>query len=66
MRTDAAVAVAPEVAGELARIIDGRAVRAVFQPLIDLASGDVVGFEALARPGRCWSRRERCSRPPTE
>ena len=49
MRTDAAVAVAPEVAGELARIIDGRAVRAVFQPLIDLASGDVVGFEALAR-----------------
>jgi EAL domain-containing protein (putative c-di-GMP-specific phosphodiesterase class I) len=49
MRTDAAVAVAPEVAGELARLIDGRAVRAVFQPLIDLASGDVVGFEALAR-----------------
>jgi hypothetical protein len=49
MRTDAAVAVAPEVAGELARIIDGRAVRAVFQPLIDLASGDAVGFEALAR-----------------
>jgi EAL domain-containing protein (putative c-di-GMP-specific phosphodiesterase class I) len=49
MSTDAAVSVAPEVAGELARIIDGRAVRAVFQPLIDLASGDVVGFEALAR-----------------
>jgi EAL domain-containing protein (putative c-di-GMP-specific phosphodiesterase class I) len=49
MSTDAAVSVAPEVAGELARIIDGRMVRAVFQPLIDLASGDVVGFEALAR-----------------
>jgi EAL domain-containing protein (putative c-di-GMP-specific phosphodiesterase class I) len=49
MSTDAAVFVAPEVAGELARIIDGRMVRAVFQPLIDLASGDVVGFEALAR-----------------
>jgi hypothetical protein len=36
MSTDAAVSVAPEVAGELARIIDGRAGRAVFQPLIDL------------------------------
>lgn len=31
MSTDAAVSVAPE----LARIIDGRAVRAVFQPLLD-------------------------------
>ena len=32
MSTDAAVSVAPEMAGELARIVDGRAVRAVFSP----------------------------------
>lgn len=32
MSTHAAVSVAPEVAGELERIIDGRAVWAVFQP----------------------------------
>jgi EAL domain-containing protein (putative c-di-GMP-specific phosphodiesterase class I) len=43
------VPVAPDVAGELERIVDGRGVRAVFQPLIDLDSGDVVGYEALAR-----------------
>jgi EAL domain-containing protein (putative c-di-GMP-specific phosphodiesterase class I) len=49
MRVSAAASVAPEVAGELDRIIDRRAVRAVFQPLIDLGSGDAVGFEALAR-----------------
>ena len=49
MRVSAAASVAPEVAGELDRIIGGRAVRAVFQPLIDLGSGDAVGFEALAR-----------------
>ena len=49
MRVSAEASVAPEVAGELDRIIDGRAVRAVFQPLIDLGSGDAVGFEALAR-----------------
>jgi EAL domain-containing protein (putative c-di-GMP-specific phosphodiesterase class I) len=49
MRTPAAVAVAPEVAAELDRIVDTRAVGAVFQPLIDLASGDGVGYEALAR-----------------
>jgi EAL domain-containing protein (putative c-di-GMP-specific phosphodiesterase class I) len=49
MRTQAAATVAPEVAGELDRIVGDRAVRAVFQPLVDLDSGDVVGYEALAR-----------------
>jgi hypothetical protein len=39
MHMPAAVAVAPEVAAELDRIVDTRAVGAVFQPLIDLASG---------------------------
>jgi EAL domain-containing protein (putative c-di-GMP-specific phosphodiesterase class I) len=38
-----------EAADELDRIIAGRAVRAVFQPLIDLDSGDVLAYEALAR-----------------
>jgi EAL domain-containing protein (putative c-di-GMP-specific phosphodiesterase class I) len=47
--TPTAVPVAPEVAGELDRIVGARAVRAVFQPLVDLDSGDVVAFEALAR-----------------
>jgi EAL domain-containing protein (putative c-di-GMP-specific phosphodiesterase class I) len=49
MGSNTEVSVAPEVAGELDRIVDGRAVRAVFQPLIDLDSGDAVGYEALAR-----------------
>lgn len=40
---------APDVADELDRIIRERSVVAVFQPLIDLASGDVVAYEALAR-----------------
>ena len=49
MHTPTAAPVAPEVAGELDRIVGTRAVRAVFQPLIDLDSGDVVAYEALAR-----------------
>ena len=49
MHTPTAAPVAPEVAGELDRIVGARAVRAVFQPLIDLDSGDVVAYEALAR-----------------
>jgi EAL domain-containing protein (putative c-di-GMP-specific phosphodiesterase class I) len=49
MHTQAATPVAPEVAGELDRIVGDRAVRAVFQPLVDLDSGDVVAYEALAR-----------------
>ena len=47
--SDAASPWRPRWPASSTRIIDGRAVRAVFQPLIDLASGDVVGFEALAR-----------------
>jgi EAL domain-containing protein (putative c-di-GMP-specific phosphodiesterase class I) len=56
-----------EPAGELDRIIAGRAVRAVFQPLIDLGSGDVLAYEALpaGRRARRWSHPEPCSRPPT-
>ena len=49
MHTRTASPVAPEVAGELDRIVGHRAVRALFQPLIDLDSGDVVAYEALAR-----------------
>jgi EAL domain-containing protein (putative c-di-GMP-specific phosphodiesterase class I) len=49
MHTPTAAPVAPEVAGELDRIAGAWAVRAVFQPLIDLDSGDVVAYEALAR-----------------
>jgi EAL domain-containing protein (putative c-di-GMP-specific phosphodiesterase class I) len=41
-----------EAADELDLIIAGRAVRAVFQPLIDLDSGDVLAYEALARGRR--------------
>ena len=49
MHTPTAAPPAPEVAGELDRIVGARAVRAVFQPLVDLDSGDVVAYEALAR-----------------
>ena len=33
----------------IAAVIDGRAVRSVYQPLVDLFSGETVGYEALAR-----------------
>ncbi len=33
----------------LADVIDRRAIRSAYQPLVDLYSGDVVGYEALAR-----------------
>jgi diguanylate cyclase (GGDEF)-like protein/PAS domain S-box-containing protein len=36
-------------AGELGRVLAERAVAAVYQPIVDLVSGDVVGYEALAR-----------------
>jgi EAL domain-containing protein (putative c-di-GMP-specific phosphodiesterase class I) len=49
MHTPTVASVAPEVAGELDRIVGARAVRALFQPLVDLDSGDVVAYEALAR-----------------
>jgi EAL domain-containing protein (putative c-di-GMP-specific phosphodiesterase class I) len=34
---------------EFAEILDSRRVRALFQPVVDLANGQVVGYEALAR-----------------
>jgi diguanylate cyclase (GGDEF)-like protein/PAS domain S-box-containing protein len=36
-------------AGELARVLGEGAVTAVFQPIVELADGEVVGYEALAR-----------------
>lgn len=47
---------------ELRRAIEGDELRLDFQPLIDLASGKVAGFEALAR----WDHEERGSISPTE
>jgi EAL domain-containing protein (putative c-di-GMP-specific phosphodiesterase class I) len=49
MRTPTAPSVSPDVAAELDRVVDARAVQAVFQPLVDLDSGEVLGYEALAR-----------------
>jgi sensor c-di-GMP phosphodiesterase-like protein len=39
-------------------VIDARAVVAVYQPLVDLLTGEVVGYEALARgpQGSPWER----------
>lgn len=41
-------------------VIENRAVRALYQPLVNLASGAVVGYEALARgpEGSAWERPE--------
>jgi EAL domain-containing protein (putative c-di-GMP-specific phosphodiesterase class I) len=39
----------PTAAEEFRRVLDGRAVQPVFQPLIDLDSRQVLGYEALAR-----------------
>ncbi|HWH93228.1 MAG TPA: diguanylate cyclase [Baekduia sp.] len=36
-------------AGTLQRVLAERAVTAVYQPIVELSSGDVVGYEALAR-----------------
>jgi EAL domain-containing protein (putative c-di-GMP-specific phosphodiesterase class I) len=38
--------------GEFADLLDRRDVRVVFQPLVDLRSGEIVGLEALARGPR--------------
>lgn len=48
----------PGVSLSFDEVLDRRAVRAVFQPLVDLTSGEVVGFEALARGprGSAWER----------
>ncbi len=39
----------PSWESELHRLIEDAAVSTLFQPLIDLASGEIVGFEALSR-----------------
>jgi EAL domain-containing protein (putative c-di-GMP-specific phosphodiesterase class I) len=50
MRLSDPAARSPDVpAAELDRLLRGRAVRVVFQPLIDLTDGGTVGYEALAR-----------------
>jgi predicted signal transduction protein with EAL and GGDEF domain len=47
---------------ELRRAIEGDELKLAFQPLIDLPTGKVSGFEALAR----WDHEERGSISPTE
>lgn len=39
----------PQARAEFDRILDGRQLSTVFQPVVDLASSEVVGFEALMR-----------------
>jgi len=39
-----------EVAGQIARIVNEHLVRPVYQPIVDLTNGRVLGFEGLARP----------------
>jgi EAL domain-containing protein (putative c-di-GMP-specific phosphodiesterase class I) len=42
-------------AAELARLLRGEGLRAVYQPIVDLATGEVVAYEALARgPAGSW------------
>ena len=43
---------------ELDAILSGRAVRSVYQPIVDLDHGDIVAYEALARgpDGSVWQR----------
>ncbi|MGH9295412.1 MAG: EAL domain-containing protein, partial [Acidimicrobiales bacterium] len=38
-----------QLVAEAHRVIDGRSVRSVFQPLVHLATNEVVGYEALSR-----------------
>jgi len=47
--TDEGARVGGGAAEELDRVLQSRAVHAVFQPLVDLDTGVTVGFEALAR-----------------
>jgi diguanylate cyclase (GGDEF)-like protein len=47
---------------ELRRVIDNDGLKLAFQPLIDLATGTVSGFEALAR----WENEERGAISPNE
>jgi PAS domain S-box-containing protein len=47
---------------EMAAVLEGQAFGPVFQPIVDLQSGEIVGFEALTRfdsgerPDECFSR----------
>lgn len=41
----------PESGGRLATLLKARAVRAVYQPIVDLQRGEVIGYECLSRPG---------------
>jgi EAL domain-containing protein (putative c-di-GMP-specific phosphodiesterase class I) len=49
MRDQAAAQVTTGAGCQLDPVLDMRLVRAVFQPLVDLVSNEVVGYEALAR-----------------
>jgi diguanylate cyclase (GGDEF)-like protein len=39
-----------EVSASIARVVAERMIRPVYQPIVDLASGRVIGFEGLSRP----------------
>ena len=45
-----ATRVSPDLTSAVARVIDQRSVRAVFQPIVELATGRVLGYEGLVRP----------------
>ncbi|HYA68097.1 MAG TPA: EAL domain-containing protein [Acidimicrobiales bacterium] len=49
MIADRAPSAGSEVAGALRAVLDRRLVRTLFQPLVHLVDGEVVGFEALSR-----------------
>ena len=53
-------------ASALARILDEGLIGPVFQPLVDLYSGETLGYEALARgpEGRCSG--PTCCSPPRD
>jgi len=39
-----------ELSAAIARVVTDRLVRPVYQPIVDLATGEVIGFEGLSRP----------------
>jgi diguanylate cyclase (GGDEF)-like protein len=42
--------VSADLTAAIARVIEQRSVRAVFQPIVELATGRVIGYEGLVRP----------------
>ena len=40
----------PELAAAVAAVVEQRSLRAVFQPIVELSTGQVIGFEGLVRP----------------